>query len=304
LPEDERPQREKEIVDRVRRHFEKEGYKIISQYELEGGKVDLLAYKWDNPGYGIRYYGIECKPKITHSKLLHILRDQLSKYRDTLPSICLAAYYQPDNFEAYKKFCEAQSVWLLGVDSSGNVQRGNEPIFTQKNTSVNIAEERLKSKLAAFFAFQEIFQKTKAHSDWISIEEDIQYNCTVDDQTLILGVNVENLEKIKGWKEIIRKVLRNNGKDLSLNITKEKYVGRRRWRDLIVKHPLYTLKKSQQLENLVRKSIDEGYSIHIGISTQLWRTNELYGKIESEEIMDRAKKRLSHVYDLFTRSSA
>jgi len=305
LPEDERPQREKEIVDRVRRHFEKEGYKIISQYELEGGKVDLLAYKWDDSGYGIKYYGIECKPKITHNKLLDILSNQLSKYRDTLPSICLATYYQPDNFEVYKQFCEAHSVWLLGVDRSGNVQRDNEPNFTQKKSSVNIAQERLKSKLAAFLAFQEIFQKTtEPHWDWIATEGEVQYNCTVDDQTLILGVNVERLEKIKGWKEIIKKVFRNNSKDLSLNITKEKYDKARRSRDLIVKHPLYRLKKSQQLENLVRKAIDEGYSIHIGISRQLWRTNELYGKIESEEIMDRAKKRLSHVYDLFGRSSA
>jgi len=304
LPEDKKPQREKEIVDRIRTHFEKEGYEIINQYELEGGKVDLLAYKWDDSGYGIKYYGIECKPKITPSKLVDILRDQLSKYRDTLPSICLATYYQPDDFEAYKKFCEAQSVWLIGVDSSGDVQCGNEPNFTQKKRSVNIAEERLKSKLAAFLAFQEIFQKTEPHWDWISTIGDVQYNCTVDDQTLILGVNVERLQKIKGWKEIIKKVFRNDSKDLSLNITKEKYDKRRRSRDLIVKHPLNKLKKKQQLENLVRKAIDEGYSIHIGISTQLWRTNELYGKIESEEIMDRAKKRLSHIYDLFTRSSA
>jgi hypothetical protein len=106
---------------------------------------------------------------------------------------------------------------------------------------------------------------------------------------------LNGLQKIKGWKEIIKKVFRNDSKDLSLNITKEKYDKRRRSRDLIVKHPLNKLEKKQQLENLVRKAIDEGYSIHIGISTQLWRTNELYGKIESEEIMDRAKKTVTRL---------
>ena len=151
------------VKESVRKYLEDQKYPaIIKEFMIEGGKIDFVAYRWRDEGYGIQYFVVECKDSndLEVRRFIDIIQKQVSRYQDRFPDVYLAIP-KPAALGIEKQFyatlCKFHRVGLLIVNEGGKIEERTDPERPAPN-EVQERMGRVDSLSAAILGFLDVFE--------------------------------------------------------------------------------------------------------------------------------------------------
>lgn len=198
----EEPQIRKKVMD----FLENDGYLTIKEFELNGIKADIAAFKWKSD-YEIEAIAVECKGGTTNiNSFIEAALKQAREYQIAFPQVYLAvpAIRKPEELiNVIRKL----RIGLFTVDENGKAKKESEADF-----SLRLKEEdyflKVRQRAVALWCFksigidlnqikvkynpQGIACWTVERANYLITNEDIQTG-----NNYHFGVNVENVGNIR-----------------------------------------------------------------------------------------------------------
>jgi hypothetical protein len=300
------------VKDHVRKYLETQNYQaIISESAIEGGRLDLLAYKWREGGYGIEYLIVECKDDkdLRVKQFVDIVQKQISKYQARYPNVYLAIPTPSDiddiqDKRFYVTFCKFHRIGLLVVNKKGEIEERVDPEKPAPE-EIQAKMEKFDSFATAVLGFLDVFKdqpKKGPYYTWISTSRTPQYSLWYHGGEIRFGVNVEDAKKLKVRvsHELLKKLSSEASEHVEILVRKERYTpGRRREYYVTLKKPFRSVNSDdiQYIVDLVDGSEKGAYNVHINFSILLWGPNQLYGKPEVTQKIVSAREALKNFYE-------
>jgi len=199
---------EPKIKKLVMNFLKEKGYLVIKEFELDGIKADIAAFKWKND-YEIEAVAVECKGKKSIVSYIEAAQKQARLYQVAFPRVYLAIpTIKDEQKEMLKTAIDRFRVGVITVDANKKIDK-----LPDVNFSLKLKEEdyllKVRQRAVALSCFKE---STKADLDKIKIKynpygiacwtvEQANYLITNEDiqtdKNYHFGVNVENTENIK-----------------------------------------------------------------------------------------------------------
>ncbi len=309
--------KEKDVKERVKTYFEKEGYTVLKEFGSSKGRVDLVAFKQLDE-YELDSAAVECKGESTIKGVYKIIQAQVVEYQKCFPKVYVATVRPPRKaIETIKEICRVNSVGYISVAES-EVKVELHPPSLNPVLKRDLYRIEVRPFPIILSAFRELFGPDNIRWSqgyvWCSTKGEVQYwvEIHLSDNHIphsllgdvVFGINIENSRKILA--EMDEQVLYSSLKSIpqysAIWVQKEKFFGRGlRVRMDVLSKFIADLTPSD-IGYLLNLSKTEAHSLHLDIYSRVWHVDEIVSKNEYGDRLRRAKEHIEKLYDFFVRS--
>lgn len=300
---------EPKIRKSIMKFLKNEGYLVIKEFELDGRKADIAAFKWKND-YEIESIAVECKGGTKNiNTFIEAAWKQAREYQIAFPHVYLGIpaiekLKLEDLINAIKRL----RIGVFTVDDNESVKK------EAADFSLRLKEKdyflKVRQRAAALWSFKESTKKdedeiteeynpygiacwTKGKVNYLITNGDIQA-----DKNYHFGVNVEKIKNIKSDPEKLYRIIRNLPDEYILRIDynykdKPRAVYHpiliKRVNEIDIKDIKWMINYSKELEG---KKLG---AIRIFISKKVWN---LYEALRKDEHLRRIEKVINETEEL------
>lgn len=302
--------KEEQIRESIVDYLEKENYLVVKEYEINGIKADIAAFKWKND-FEIEAIAVECKGGTNINRFIEAALEQAREYQTAFPNVYLRIPAikekkprKDEKNNPQRQLIEVLNKFRIGiftVDNNKKVDRLSKADF-----SLRLKEEdyflKVRQRAVALWCFKSIginFNQIKIkynpyglacwtveQANYLITNEEIQ-----TERNYHFGINVENVKNIK------KSIIESNPENLYQIIKNlsEGYILRvdytHTYKPRLVYHPLFIKQVNEIKIDDIKRVIDYCKEIkgkaRIFISKKVW---DLYEALRKEEHLERIKK--------------
>lgn len=295
------------IKIRVKTWLSSQGYAVMPEFPVEGGRLDFIGARWAMDERRLEIIGVECKGETTPSEVWQITSEQMRRYLRCVPALYFACSVNSgDTAEAFQSLCRIATVGFIAFQ--GNELEPCVHDAPAQRIGARLEEEayleHVHAKIAMRFAFRSIFGNAVREAEkWIATDKpshEVQWNAVLESgraSRVQLGLNIENARRALETSDLatLAAALVTLPDTVRVRATLERYYGRGRRSRLPVLRTRASEIDLADLEYL--RGLSTSGPIHLTIDIPLWEATETRHRAWYENSMRAAQDALSPLLD-------